>query len=92
VSAWAEACEKIEHGGYDVVILDEFTYALEYGWLKTADVIAWLRKHKPPSLHLVVTGRGAPDDLIDYADLVTEMTEVKHPYRNGIPGQPGIEY
>lgn len=92
VSAWAEACEKIEHGGYDVIILDEFTYALEYKWIETVDVISWLRSHKPPNLHLVITGRGAPADLVDYADLVTEMTEVKHPYRNGIPGQPGIEY
>lgn len=92
VSAWAEACEKIEHGGYDVIVLDEFTYALEYTWLKTADVIAWLRNHKPPHLHLVITGRSAPSELIDYADLVTEMAEIKHPYRSGIPGQPGIEY
>ena len=92
VAAWAEACDKIEHGGYDVIVLDEFTYALEYAWLRTADVIAWLRSHKPPHLHLVITGRGAPAELIEYADLVTEMTDVKHPYRSGIAGQPGIEY
>ena len=92
VSAWAEACEKIEHGGYDVIVLDEFTYALEYAWLRTVEVIAWLCSHKPLHLHLVITGRGAPAELIEYADLVTEMTEVKHPYHSGIPGQPGIEY
>ncbi len=50
------------------------------------------RNNKPPHLHLIITGRGAPAELIDYADLVTEMAEVKHPYRSGIPGQPGIEY
>jgi cob(I)alamin adenosyltransferase len=92
VAAWADAQEKIAGGAYHVIALDEFTYAFEFGWLEPADVIAWLRVHKPPLLHLVITGRGAPQELIDYADLVTEMVEVKHPYRNGIPGQPGIEY
>lgn len=92
VEAWASAQEKIAGGVYDVIVLDEFTYAFDFGWLDSADVIAWLRVHKPAPLHLVITGRGAPDALIDYADLVTEMVEVKHPYRDGIPGQPGIEY
>lgn len=92
MSAWTEACEKIAAGDYDVIVLDEFTYALTYGWLDTADVIAWLRDNKPADLHLVITGRAAAAELIDYADLVTEMVEIKHPYRSGIPGQPGIEY
>ena len=92
VEAWAGAQEKIVSGGYDVIVLDEFTYAFDFGWLAATDVIDWLRAHKPPLLHLVITGRGAPAQLIDYADLVTEMVEVKHPYRDGIPGQPGIEY
>ena len=92
VEAWADAQAKIVAGAYDMVILDEFTYAFDFGWLDAAGVIAWLRDNKPPALHLVVTGRGAPPALVEYADLVTEMVEVKHPYRNGIPGQPGIEY
>jgi cob(I)alamin adenosyltransferase len=56
-------------------------------------VIAWLREHKPPMLHLVITGRDAPPELIDYADLVTEMRLVKHPYHDqGVRAQAGIEY
>jgi cob(I)alamin adenosyltransferase len=92
VAAWVDAQEKVASGGYDLVVLDEFTYAFEFGWLDVNDVIAWLRIHKPALLHLVITGRSAPPELIGYADLVTEMVEVKHPYRNGISGQPGIEY
>ncbi len=92
VAAWADAQGKIAAGDYDLIVLDEFTYAFEFGWLDANDVIEWLRGNKPPALHLVITGRGAPPELIDYADLVTEMVEVKHPYRNGIAGQPGIEY
>jgi cob(I)alamin adenosyltransferase len=92
VEAWADAREQIATGVYDVIVLDEFTYAFEFGWLDVDEVIAWLTVHKPGPLHLIITGRGAPDALIAYADLVSEMVEVKHPYRNGIPGQPGIEY
>ncbi len=92
VEAWADAQEKVASGVYDMIVLDEFTYAFDFGWLDVNDVIAWLRTHKPAPLHLVITGRGAPVELMEYADLVTEMVEVKHPYRNGIPGQPGIEY
>ena len=90
---WELAQKRIATGGYDVLILDEFTYPLHFGWLDTDEVIAWLRDHKPPMLHLIITGRYAPQALIDYADLVTEMTEVKHPYRDqGISAQPGIEF
>ena len=91
-AAWDETREKIQRGGYDVIVLDEFTYAFDFGWLNAADVIGWLRANKPAALHLVITGHGAPPELIEYADLVTEMVEVKHPYRNGVFGQPGIEY
>jgi cob(I)alamin adenosyltransferase len=92
VAAWSDAQEKIAAGVYDLIILDEFTYAFEFRWIAVEEVIAWLQIHKPAPLHLVITGRGAPAELMEYADLVTEMLEVKHPYRNGIPGQPGIEY
>ena len=91
--AWKEAQERISSGGYDVIILDEFTYALSYGWLDTAEVIEWLRENKPPMLHLVITGRNAVPELVEFADLVTEMKLVKHPYQDQeIKGQPGIEY
>ncbi len=90
--AWAEAQRKIASGAFDLFVLDEMTYALSEGWLDVREVIAWLKEHKPPELHLIITGRDAPAELIDYADLVTEMREIKHPYNKGIKAQPGIEF
>lgn len=90
--AWEFAQEKIQSGGYDLIVLDEFTYPLSYGWLDTTAVIAWLKRHRPTGLHLVITGREAPPELIDYADLVTEMKAVKHPFEKGIKAQAGIEF
>lgn len=92
IHGWELAKEKIASGNYDVIILDEFTYALHYGWLNTVQVIDWLKASKPEKLHLVITGRNAPAELIEYADLVTEMLEVKHPYQKGIKAQAGIEF
>lgn len=90
---WQLAQERITAGKFNVVILDEFTYLLRYGWLDTHEVLDWLKAHKPPALHIVITGRDAPPALVEYADLVTEMREVKHPYKEqGIAAQPGIEY
>jgi len=89
---WELAQEKIASGEYDLIVLDEFTYPLKYGWLNLAEVLAWLQAHRPPSLHLIITGRYAPADLLEYADLVTEMNVIKHPYQQGIQGQPGIEF
>jgi cob(I)alamin adenosyltransferase len=68
------------------------TYAFHERWLDIAQVIAWLQEHKPAELHLIVTGRDAPPELIAFADLVTEMREIKHPYTRGIKAQPGIEF
>ncbi len=90
--AWTLAQEKIASNAYDIILLDEMTYALKYGWIDVNEMIAWLREHKPPELHLIITGRDAPDALIEYADLVTEMREIKHPYARGIKAQPGIEF
>ena len=93
VRGWERAKEKIVSGQYDLIVLDEFTYPLHFGWLDTSEVIEWLRAHKPPMLHLVITGRYAPQALVDFADLVTEMHEVKHPFaQQGIRAQAGIEY
>jgi cob(I)alamin adenosyltransferase len=90
---WGIAQERIRAGNYDLLILDEFTYPLHYGWLDVGEVIAWLEANKPPTLHLIITGRYAPQALIDYADLVTEMREIKHPFKEqGIRAQAGIEY
>lgn len=89
---WAEAQRMIASGEYDVLVLDEFTYPLAYGWLDAAEVLAWLAAHRPPMLHLVITGRSAPAALVEAADLVTEMRAVKHPFERGIRAQPGVEF
>ncbi|NLF74589.1 MAG: cob(I)yrinic acid a,c-diamide adenosyltransferase [Chloroflexi bacterium] len=89
---WILAQERIGSGQYDLILLDEFTYALEFGWINTNEVIGWLRAHKPPKLHLLITGRDAPIELVEYADLVTDMRKVKHPFDQGILAQPGIEF
>jgi len=91
-AAWKLAQERISSNAYDMILLDEMTYAFHAGWLDVSDMIAWLTEHKPPELHLIVTGRDAPAELLQYADLVTEMREIKHPYTRGIKAQPGIEF
>jgi cob(I)alamin adenosyltransferase len=90
--AWALAQEKIAAGAYDLIILDEITYAFTNGWIDVDAAITWLREHKPAPLHLIITGRNAPPALIEYADLVTEMRAIKHPYQAGVKAQPGIEF
>lgn len=88
---WEQCKAKISSGEYDVVALDEFTYPLAYGWLPTDEVIAFL-KDRPARTHVIITGRDAPQELIDFADLVTEMREVKHPFQQRLKAQPGIEF
>jgi cob(I)alamin adenosyltransferase len=89
---WELAKEKIASGAYNMVVLDEFTYLMDFDWLDTGEVIAWLNANKPPAMHLIITGRGAPQALIDYADTVTRMEKVKHAYDAGIPARAGIEF
>jgi len=89
---WEIAKEKIASGNYDLIVLDEFTYTMVYEWLNTDEVMEWLRLHRPPNLHLVITGRSAPEALIALADLVTEMKVIKHPYEQGIVAQAGVEF
>ena len=90
---WARAQEVIAGGEHDLVVLDEFTYPMHYGWLDTTEVLAWIAANKPSMLHLAITGRYAPDALIEAADLVTEMRLIKHPFKEqGIRAQPGIEF
>jgi cob(I)alamin adenosyltransferase len=89
---WELAQAKISSGDYDLVLLDEFTYPLQYGWLATDEVVAWLIANRYPKTHVIFTGRGAPDGLIAAADLVTEMQQIKHPYEQGIKAQAGIEF
>ena len=88
---WEGCKEVIAKGEHDVVILDEFTYAMHYGWIPVEDVLEVLR-NRSEMMHVVITGRNAPAELVEFADLVTEMTLVKHPYHEGIKAQPGIEF
>ena len=92
IHGWEIAQEKIASDDYDLIVLDEFTYPMKFGWIDTGDVIAWLQANKPEMLHLIVTGRDAPPEFIDYADLVSEIQKVKHPYDEGILAQKGIEF
>jgi cob(I)alamin adenosyltransferase len=90
---WELAQEYITSGEYDIIILDEFTYLLHYSWLDTCQVIDWLRENKPPMLHLVITGRDAPEELVAFADLVSEVKAIKHPYdEQEIGPQRGVEF
>jgi cob(I)alamin adenosyltransferase len=88
---WKLAKKKIESGLYDIVILDELTHAINLGFVDLEDVLETLRK-KAAKLHVIITGRDAPQKMIDMADLVTEMKVVKHPYNERVPAQRGIEF
>jgi cob(I)alamin adenosyltransferase len=90
-TAWAAAKAMIADKSYKMVILDELNIVLRYDYLAVDDVIATLKK-KPEMLHVVVTGRNAKEKLIEIADLVTEMTMVKHPFRSGVKAQAGVEF
>ena len=83
--------EKIVSGEFDLVILDEFNVAIGTGLIKIEEALELL-EHKPDWQHIILTGRGAPKELIDRCDLVTEMKEVKHPYQSGIIAQKGFDY
>lgn len=95
-AAWAEAKRMIEacrgdNPGYDMLVFDELNIVLRYDYLDLAEVVATLQA-RPPQLHIVVTGRNAKPELIAAADLVTEMTEIKHPFHAGVKAQKGIEF
>lgn len=91
-TAWAVALDYLRNPNYRLVLLDEVNVALKHGFLSVEQVLAGLAE-KPAMTHVILTGRGAPSALIDAADLVTEMTLVKHPFREqGVKAQPGIEF
>jgi cob(I)alamin adenosyltransferase len=90
-AAWQEAREAIDSGVWDLVVLDEINYAISYGMLDPAEVAEAL-KAKPEMVHVILTGRNAHPLLVELADTVTEMREVKHAYQKGILAQRGIEY
>jgi cob(I)alamin adenosyltransferase len=89
--AWEVARAKLASGDYDMLILDELTYAVTYGWVPVDEVVQGVL-HRAPKTNVVITGRDAAPELIDIADTVTEMRLVKHAYERGIKARKGIEY
>ena len=83
--------EAMTSGRYDLIVLDEIIMAIDFGLLQLEEVKKVVAQ-KPPELHLILTGRNAPHELIEIADLVTEMQEIKHPFSRGVAAQKGIEY
>ncbi|AFA73074.1 cob(I)yrinic acid a,c-diamide adenosyltransferase CobA [Gordonia polyisoprenivorans VH2] len=90
-AGWAEIARRLAAAEHDFYVLDEFTYPLHWGWIDTDDVVTALRE-RPGRQHVVITGRRAPQALIDSADLVTEMHKIAHPMDAGRKGQKGIEW
>lgn len=91
-AAWAKAKELILDESNSMVLLDEINIAIRYDYVDIAEVVQFLAEEKPHMTHVVLTGRNAHEDLIEIADLVTEMELVKHPFRSGIKAQIGVEY
>jgi cob(I)alamin adenosyltransferase len=91
-AGWEKAKELIRNPDIRLVLLDEINIALRYDYLDVAEIVTFLKEEKPPLTHVVLTGRNAKEELIGIADLVTEMTLVKHPFRSGIKAQPGVEF
>ena len=91
-AGWEKAKELIRDPAIRMVLLDEINIALRYDYLDVAEVAAFLRDEKPPMTHVVLTGRNAKPELIEAADLVSEVQVVKHPFRAGIKAQPGVEF
>ena len=93
-ATWQLCVEKLRSGDYDLIVFDELVYVLSYTMLPVEEVVEEFRavREAQPALHIVVTGRDAPEQLIAQADLVTEMREIKHPFTAGIKAQQGIEF
>jgi cob(I)alamin adenosyltransferase len=89
--AWQLAGEALAGGEYELVVLDEITYPMNWGWISTADVVGAIRDRRP-QVNVVATGRDAPPELIDLADTVTEMVKVKHAYEAGVRARRGIDF
>ncbi len=90
-AAFAKGCEMMASGEYDLIVMDEINIALRYDYLSVENVIAGLEARNKRT-GVILTGRDAKPELCDYADLVTEMTEVKHPFHNGIKAQRGVDF
>ena len=93
-NTWNLCVEKMESGDYDLLVFDEIVYVLDYKFLDIDKILSHIKevREKQPHLHLILTGRNAPPELVAAADLVTEMKEIKHPFHAGIYAQQGIEF
>jgi cob(I)alamin adenosyltransferase len=91
IHAWGVARDRLASGDYELVILDELTYVINYGWIAASEVVAGIERRSPKT-NVVVTGRDAPPELVELADTVTEMRMVKHAYQQGVRAMKGIEY
>ena len=89
--AWETAKEKINSAEYQLIVLDEITYPINWGWITVADVVAAVQ-NRPETMSLILTGRDAPLEIIDIADTVTDMRKVKHVYDRGVMARRGIDY
>jgi len=89
--AWRVSAEKLASGDYGLIVLDEITYPMNWGWISTAEVVAAIRS-RPARVNVIATGRDAPRELVDIADTVTEMTHVKHAYDRGVRAIRGIDF
>jgi cob(I)alamin adenosyltransferase len=89
--AWRHASDVIGSGDYQMVLLDEITYPMNYGWIDTMEVVRALRD-RPQTTNVILTGRDAPQEIVDIADTVTEMRKVKHPFDRGVTARRGIDY
>jgi cob(I)alamin adenosyltransferase len=91
---WALCVEKMRSGEYDLLVFDELVYVLDYKFLDLQKVLDEIKsvKQEQPALHIILSGRNAPTELIELAELVTEMKEIKHPFHSGIYAQQGIEF
>ncbi len=88
---WEEVKRRITDETYDMILLDEFTYPMKFGWVDTNEVVDFL-KNRPGFQHVIITGRDAPPELVEISDLVSEVGKVKHPMDEGFKGQKGIEW
>jgi len=89
--AWMVTKEKIQSGQYGLIVLDEITYPMNWGWIATSEVIEVIR-NRPPAVNIIATGRDAPAELVDLADTVTEMRKVKHAFDRGVRAIRGIDF
>ncbi len=92
MKGWLFVQQAITDGMWDVLVLDEFTYPLQEGWLNEHEVVTWLGAHRRPGSCTIITGRKASEKLIALGDIVTDMHEIKHSFKMGIPAKKGIEY